>query len=108
MVKLFGTTDTIYTTNGDMILQPIKAKVVCEDNGLYYLDLETGLEYVDEITEGRIIAADTPAGTQAFRVGNVSKKNTKLSPAAQSFFDFATSSAADEWIIEAGAVPVKR
>ena len=38
----------------------------------------------------------------------VTKKNTKLSPAAQSFFDFATSSAADEWIIEAGAVPVKR
>ena len=38
----------------------------------------------------------------------VTKKNTKLSPVAQSFFDFATSSAADEWIIEAGAVPVKR
>ena len=38
----------------------------------------------------------------------VTKKNTKLSPAAQSFFDFATSSAADKWIIEAGAVPVKR
>ena len=38
----------------------------------------------------------------------VTKKNAKLSPAAQSFFDFATSSAADEWIIAAGAVPVKR
>ena len=38
----------------------------------------------------------------------VTKKNAELSPAAKSFFDFATSSAADEWIIEAGAVPVKR
>ncbi|MBR1970043.1 MAG: phosphate ABC transporter substrate-binding protein [Clostridia bacterium] len=38
----------------------------------------------------------------------VTKKNAELSPAAKSFFEFATSSAADEWIIEAGAVPVKR
>lgn len=38
----------------------------------------------------------------------VTKKNAELSPASKSFFEFATSSAADEWIIEAGAVPVKR
>lgn len=38
----------------------------------------------------------------------VTKKNAELSPAAKSFFEFATSSSADEWIIEAGAVPVKR
>ena len=38
----------------------------------------------------------------------VTKKNAEFSPAAKSFFEFATSSAADEWIIEAGAVPVKR
>ena len=38
----------------------------------------------------------------------VTKKNAELSPAAKSFFEFAISSAADEWIIEAGAVPVKR
>ena len=38
----------------------------------------------------------------------VTKKNAELSPAAKSFFEFATSSAADEGIIEAGAVPVKR
>ena len=38
----------------------------------------------------------------------VTKKNAELSPAAKNFFEFATSSAADEWIIEAGAVPVKR
>ena len=38
----------------------------------------------------------------------VTKKNAELSPAAKSFFEFATSSAADEWIIEAGAAPVKR
>ena len=82
MIKLFGITDTILTSNGDLILQPIKAKVHCEDNGAYYLDLECGLEYVDVLTEGRIIAADVPGGTQAFRVGNVSKTNLKLSTRA--------------------------
>ena len=82
MVKLFGITDTILTSNGDLIIQPIKAKVHCEDNGAYYLDLECGLEYVDVLTEGRIIAADVPGGTQAFRVGNVVKTNIKLSTRA--------------------------
>ena len=38
----------------------------------------------------------------------VTKKNEVLSSVAQDFFDFATSSAADELIVKAGAVPVKR
>ena len=38
----------------------------------------------------------------------VTKKNEELSPVAQNFFDFATSSEADDLIVEAGAVPVKR
>ena len=38
----------------------------------------------------------------------VTKKNTELSGAAKAFFDFASSSAADKLIEEAGAVPVAR
>lgn len=38
----------------------------------------------------------------------VTKKDASLSEAAQAFFDFATSPAADDLITEAGAVPVKR
>lgn len=38
----------------------------------------------------------------------VTKKDVALSEAAQKFFDFATSAAADELIVLAGAVPVKR
>ena len=37
----------------------------------------------------------------------VTKKNAELTGAAKAFFDFATSSAADELIKKAGAVPVK-
>ncbi len=38
----------------------------------------------------------------------VTRKDEQLSDAAQKFFDFASSSQADELIVEAGAVPVKR
>ncbi|MCM1114693.1 MAG: phosphate ABC transporter substrate-binding protein [Clostridium sp.] len=38
----------------------------------------------------------------------VTKKDKQLSDAAQKFFDFAASSQADELIVKAGAVPVKR
>ena len=38
----------------------------------------------------------------------VTKKDAKLSGAVKEFFDFATSGAADELIIKAGAVPVAR
>ena len=38
----------------------------------------------------------------------VTRKGEQLSEAAQKFFDFATSTQADELIVEAGAVPVKR
>ncbi len=38
----------------------------------------------------------------------VTKKDTKLSGAAQAFFDFATSAQADELIENAGAIPVIR
>ncbi|MDD4690120.1 MAG: phosphate ABC transporter substrate-binding protein [Eubacteriales bacterium] len=38
----------------------------------------------------------------------VTKKNAKLSETAQAFYDFATSSAADDLILRAGAIPVAR
>lgn len=38
----------------------------------------------------------------------VTRKGESLDGAAKAFFEFATSSAADEWIEKAGAVPVKR
>lgn len=38
----------------------------------------------------------------------VTRKNEQLSEAAKSFFDFASSAQADELIVKAGAVPVKR
>lgn len=78
MIRVFGQTDTVFTSNGDCVLQPLKAKVHKADNGDYYLDLETSLEYLDFISEGRIIVANTPTGDQAFRISNVTKTKTKV------------------------------
>lgn len=78
MIKLFGIADTTFTSNGDKVIIPLKAKVHKEDNGAYYLDLETSLDYVNDLTEGRIIVAPTPQGEQAFRVGNVEKTRVKV------------------------------
>ena len=43
MIKVFNATDKNYATHGDLILQPSKAVVHKEDNGDFYLDLETPL-----------------------------------------------------------------
>lgn len=78
MIKLFGQTDTDFTSNGDVVISPIRAIVHKEDNGDFYLDLTTSLKYSDVLTEGRIIIAPTPQGDQAFRVGNVQQTKNKL------------------------------
>ena len=78
MIKLFSQTDTTFSSNGDKVIIPLKAKVRKEDNGSFHLDLETDLSYIDDLTEGRIIIANTPQGEQAFRVGNVEKSKSKL------------------------------
>lgn len=78
MIKIFAQTDQNFTSNGDVVIHPLKAKVHKEDNADFYLDLECGLEYVNIIVEGNIIIAPTPSGEQAFRIGNVEKSKTKL------------------------------
>ena len=43
MIKLFKSTDTNFTSNGEKILHPLKAIVTKEDNGDYYLSIEDSL-----------------------------------------------------------------
>ena len=79
MIRVFSPTDTDFSSNGDVVLRPYKAKIHKEDNGDYYLELETGIEYVDYLTANRIIVADTPQGAQAFRITNPQKTKSKIS-----------------------------
>ena len=78
MIKLFTSTDTIFTSNGDKIIIPTKAKIHKEDNGAYYLDLECSLDYINYITQGNLVVANTPQGDQAFRISNVTSNRKKI------------------------------
>lgn len=78
MIKLFGKTETSFSSNGDKIIKAIKARVKKVDNGEFYLELDTDLSYVSDLEEGRIVVAPTPQGEQYFRVSNVTKTKNKI------------------------------
>lgn len=101
MIKLFGITDRDFTSNGDRVIHALRAKITKQDNGEFYLDLETDLSYVNDLTEGRIIVAPTPQGEQPFRVSNVQKTKNKLSTKAlHVFFDSRNYLIADSYVVE--------
>lgn len=101
MIKLFNSTDTLFSSNGDKIIIPTKAKVHKEDNGAYYLDLETNLDYIDDIISGNIIVAPTPQGEQAFRVSNVTATRKKItSKCYHVFYDTKNYLIEDRYIVD--------
>lgn len=101
MIRLFGITDTSFSSNGDLVINPLRAKVHKEDNGPFFLDLETNLDYVDNLIEGNIIIADTPQGDQAFRVGNVEKTRFKIKTRCYHvFYDSENYLIADSYVVE--------
>lgn len=101
MIKLFSPDDLNFYSNGDKIIQASKAVVHKEDNGDFYLDLECGVEYVDDIVENKILVANTPQGEQAFRISNVSKTKNKISTKAwHVFYDTMNYLIADSYVVD--------
>lgn len=101
MIKLFNSTDTLFSSNGDKIIIPTKAKVHKEDNGDYYLDLETSLDYIDDIVQGNILVANTPQGDQAFRVSNVTSTRKKITAKCYHvFYDSENYLIADSYVVD--------
>ena len=101
MIKLFGINDMNFSSNGDVIINPLRAVVHKEDNGPFYLDLETDLSYVDDLIEGNIIVANTPQGDQAFRVGNVQKTRSRIKTRCYHvFYDSENYLIADSYVVE--------
>lgn len=101
MIKLFGTNDTDFSSNGDKVLQPKRAVVVKQDNGSFYLDIDIGLEYINDFTQNRIIIANTPQGDQAFRIGNVKKTKNKLtSKCNHVFYDSQNYLIEDSYVVD--------
>lgn len=101
MIKIFGSTDQNFTSNGDIIIKPLKAYVHEEDNGDYYLEIEAPLDYVDYFVEGNIIVAPTPYGEQAFRIQNPEKSRRKVSSKAYHvFYDTKNYLIADSYVVD--------
>lgn len=101
MIKIFSPTDKIFSSNGDVVLQAVKAKVHKEDNGDYYLDLETSLDYVDYIVKGNIVVAPTPQGDQAFRIDNPIKTKSKVTAKAwHVFYDSENYLIEDSYVVD--------
>ncbi len=104
MVKLFGVTDTIYDSNGDVVINATRARVTKEDNGDFYLELECGLEYANDITAGRQVVVPTPQGEQAFRLRQVVKnKNKIIAKAWHVFYDSQNYLIEDSYVVNKNA-----
>lgn len=101
MLRIFSPTDKTYTTNGDKVIQPLKATVHKEDNDSYYLDLACGTEYLQWIKSGNIIVADTPQGAQPFRILNPEITHTKITCKCNHvFYDSANYLIADSYVVD--------
>lgn len=101
MIRVFSATDKIFTSNGDAVLRPLKAKVHKADNGDYYLDLETGLDYIDYVIANNIVVANTPQGEQAFRIGNPTKTKNKIKARAYHvFYDSKNYLIEDSYVVD--------
>lgn len=101
MIKLFSQTDNLFSSNGDKIIIPIRAKVHKEDNGDYYLDLETNLDYINDIVQGNIVVANTPQGDQAFRISNVTATRKKITAKCYHvFYDSKNYLIQDSYVVD--------
>ena len=101
MIKLFGKTETSFSSNGDKVINAIKARVKKVDNGDFYLELETDLSYASDFEEGRIVVAPTPQGEQYFRIANVTKTKNKITTKCPHvFFDSKNYLIADSYVYQ--------
>lgn len=101
MLRIFSPADRDYKTNGDKIVQPLKATVHKADNDAYYLDLACGTEYLPWVKSGNIVVADTPQGAQPFRILNPEITHTKISCKCNHvFYDAANYLIADSYVVD--------
>ena len=78
MIKVYEESERLFNHNGLKILHPLKAEIYIEDNGDYYIDIESTIEDIDYLKEGMIVRANTRWGEQGFRLTNPERKNNKI------------------------------
>ena len=101
MIKLFSQTDKSFSTNGDKIIIPLRAKVHKEDNGSFYLDFECSLDYINDIVAGNILVVPTPQGDQAFRISSVTATRFKITAKCYHvFYDSKNYLIEDSYVVD--------
>ena len=101
MIRLFSSNDKVFTSNGDIVINPFKAKVHKEDNGDYYLDIEANIQYAASLTSAKLLVVDTPQGAQAFRISDTTKKTNKITLKAwHVFYDSKNYLIADSYVVD--------
>lgn len=99
--------DQELTSTGDVV-----QTVSSNPNAIGYASVASVNDSVKALSIGGVVPNTDSIQNGEYKIQRnfvlVTKKDASLSEAAQAFFDFATSPAADDLITEAGAVPVKR
>lgn len=78
MIKVYEPQEKLFNHNGLKILHPLKAEIFIEDNGEYFIDIESSIEDLEYLQEGMIIRTSTRWGEQGFRLTNPQKRNNKI------------------------------
>lgn len=101
MIKLFGVNDTIFNSNGDKVIMPLRAKVHKDDNGSFYLDFECSLDYINDIVAGNILVVPTPQGEQAFRISSATATRSKITAKCYHiFYDSKNYLIEDSYVVD--------
>ena len=101
MIKLFNSTDKLFSSNGDKVIIPLRAKVHKEDNGSFYLDFECSLDYINDIVAGNILVVPTPQGEQAFRISSATATRSKITAKCYHvFYDSKNYLIEDSYVVD--------
>ena len=104
MLKVFSSTDTIFTSNGDAVINGARAIVHKEDNGDYSVNLECSLDYIEYVKSKNILVAPTPTGYQGFRIENVEATRTKIKALCKHlYYDSDNYLIADSYVVDKNA-----
>ena len=102
MIKVFSPTDTVFTTNGDAVINATRAVVHKVDNGDFYLEIEAPIDYIDYFQANNIIVVPTPQGDQAFRLMAPFEKTRKKikAKAWHIYYDSNNYIIADSYVVD--------
>ena len=102
MIRVFKANDRDFSTNGDLVIVPIKARVKNNRNGDFTFELTCESKYNEYLIENDLLLVPTPQGIQPFRISsNIQKKGNRLTLKCKHvFYDSANYVIADSYAVD--------